>query len=70
MVTSVKNQLQSLGAVITHEYTTVLKGFAVTAPEEAMESFEIQAQDFEYPITVEQDKVVCKYRNKRSALGA
>lgn len=68
MVTSVKNQLQSLGAVITHEYTTVLKGFAVTAPEEAMESFEVQAQDLKYPVTVEQDKVVCKYQHRHSSL--
>lgn len=53
-----ERKLKELGATITYEYNTVIKGFAVTAPAVAISSFETEQVDPEFPYIVEVDKEV------------
>lgn len=59
-VRKVEDKLKSLGGTITYEYNTVLKGFAVSIPEDIMENFqkeEMTSEGFnEFPFYVEKDQ--------------
>lgn len=61
IVKAAEERLKSIGAYITYEYNTVLKGFAVTAPADVMTTFATEDNNDEYPFIVETDKEVCKY---------
>jgi hypothetical protein len=60
IVKAAEERLKSIGAYITYEYNTVLKGFAVTAPADVMNAFAVQDNNAEYPFIIETDKQVCK----------
>ncbi|KAL4767352.1 hypothetical protein BDW60DRAFT_200304 [Aspergillus nidulans var. acristatus] len=56
VIESAKDSVRRNGGVITHEYSVVIKGFAATAPEEAIQ--QISTQSTAYKPTIEQDQTV------------
>ncbi|KAL4912463.1 hypothetical protein BDW62DRAFT_194558 [Aspergillus aurantiobrunneus] len=56
VINSAKDSIKEAGGVITHEYSLVIKGFAATAPEEAIQ--QISTQNAAYRPTIEQDQTV------------
>lgn len=60
IVKAAEDRLKAIGAFITYEYNTVLKGFAVTAPADAMTAFAVEDNNEEFPFIIEADKKVCK----------
>lgn len=57
IVKSLENKLKELGALITYEYNTVIKGFTVKAPKAVMEQVHTE-EDSQYPFIIEEDKIV------------
>lgn len=62
VVKDVEKKLTTLGGTITYEYTTVLRGFAVTIPTDIMETFQKEEmtalQNAKFPFYIEKDQVV------------
>ncbi|KAL4801452.1 hypothetical protein BDV18DRAFT_149234 [Aspergillus unguis] len=56
VIEDAKNSVRQGGGTITHEYNTVIKGFAADAPEEAIQ--QVSTESAEYQPTVEQDQPV------------
>ncbi|KAL4900038.1 hypothetical protein BDW74DRAFT_162584 [Aspergillus multicolor] len=56
VVDSAKASVRKAGGVITHEYSLVIKGFAATGPEEAVQ--QISTQSTAYKPTIEEDQTV------------
>lgn len=53
-----EHKLKEIGALITYEYNTVIKGFAVTAAPQVIEEFATSGNNPQYPFIVEIDKEV------------
>ncbi|ANB14946.1 hypothetical protein AWJ20_2563 [Sugiyamaella lignohabitans] len=58
VVKAAEKKLKEIGAYITYEYNTVVKGFAVSAPADVIAIFEKNDNDAQYPFIVEVDQVV------------
>ncbi|KAL4868220.1 hypothetical protein BDV12DRAFT_169958 [Aspergillus spectabilis] len=56
VIDDAKDSFRKAGGVITHEYSLVIKGFAATGPEEAIQ--QISTKSAAYQPTIEQDQPV------------
>jgi hypothetical protein len=62
VVKAAEKRLKEIGAYITYEYNTVVKGFAVSAPADVIATFAKDDNDPLYPFIVEVDKEVSTNR--------
>lgn len=58
IVKALENKLKQLGALITYEYNTVIKGFTVKAPKTVMDQVHTEEKDCKFPFIIEEDKTV------------
>ncbi|KAK9471816.1 uncharacterized protein V1510DRAFT_419085 [Dipodascopsis tothii] len=61
VVQAAMDKIKALGGHVTHEYDTVLKGFAVTIPATVVSAFESRVESFQnadFPFVVEEDRSV------------
>ncbi|KAL5338786.1 hypothetical protein BJX70DRAFT_365652 [Aspergillus crustosus] len=56
VIENAKDSFRKAGGVVTHEYSLVIKGFAATGPEEAIQ--QISTKSTAYQPTIEQDQPV------------
>lgn len=57
-VTLVKDKIHALGGEITHEYDTVLTGFAFKIPDHGLVEAISKLSDSRYPFFIEEDQIV------------
>ena len=60
VIDQAKKDIVADGGKITHSYS-IIKGFAVEAPEEALNKVQAWGEENEYKMTVEEDKSVSSF---------
>lgn len=68
IVDTVETKLQELGAQITHQYDTIMKGFAFSASKDKVDEFKQEEKSpiEQFPFVIEDDGIATAYDGEKN----